>query len=85
MSSCDEASIDFWIQDSVYNFHLSQDQIDHIKDLLGGGLCQTIENAVMEYDEFSQSWRDYRNTLWIYVPDSTDTAIDVYLASLKDE
>ena len=46
---------------------------------------EPVEHIANEYDESTQSWRDYRRAVWSPVPDSVFDEIEVLLNSLCAE
>ncbi len=63
MSSCDEFTLDFFVEDSFFG-GVTDEQLKQVVRLLEPER-EWIETLMIDdFDEESMSWRSYRNNLW---------------------
>lgn len=63
MSSCDEYTLEFFVEDSFFG-NVTDEQLEKIVHLLEPER-EWIEYRMLEdYDEECMSWRSYRNSMW---------------------
>ncbi len=80
MSSMCGTSLEFFVEDSF--IRITKDQEVKIIELLEPSR-ESIEYSMMDFDEDSQSWREYRNNMWSWL-DEYDKKIDSII-NLKQE
>lgn len=70
----DPCTVEYWVDESVYN--VSDEVRERIVEKIDEwGLRESIEEALVVFDQGSQSWRTYRDLLWCYLSDRQDEEI----------
>lgn len=78
MSSCDEYTLEFFIEDSFF-CELTNEQRKNLVHLLEPER-EWIEMRMLEdYDEEVHSWRGYRNSMWYILDMEYEKRIDVIM------
>lgn len=75
MSSRDGLDMESWLQDSLFGIGSDDPKFQQIIVLLEP-YRDSLENAIFDFDEENQSWRDYRNALWSYIDPEIDDQIN---------
>jgi len=63
MSSCDEYTLEFFVQDSFFG-GVTDEQLAKVVHLLEPEREWIEERMIGDYDEETMSWRDFRNGMW---------------------
>jgi len=63
MSSCDEYTLEFFVQDSFFN-NPSDERLSKVVKLLEPEREWIEDRMSDDYDEEEHSWRSYRNSMW---------------------
>ncbi len=80
MSSCDEYTLEFFVQDSFFG-SVTDEQLEKVVHLLEPER-EWIETDMREdYDEETTSWRSYRNSMWY----SLDLEYEKRIAAITGE
>lgn len=77
MSSYDGGGFEEWVRDSVFHT-VPENYIQRVMQLLAPWR-ETIDEKCDDFDEETQSWRDYRNSLWEYIPKHINDEVDAIL------
>lgn len=78
MSSCDGYTLESWIVSSFFGNKIQALQLLLVVKLFDqNGWRESVENAIDDFDEETQSWRDYRNSMWYTYEKETDKPIEV--------
>lgn len=62
MASMDEATLEFFVLDSLL-FDFSKEDLKRLVKVLEP-IREEVENMMNDYDEEEHSWRDYRYGIW---------------------
>ncbi len=80
MSSCDEYTLEFFVQDSFFG-NVTDEQLEKVVHLLEPER-EFIEGQMLDdYDEETMSWRGYRNNMWY----SLDIEYEKRIAAITGE
>lgn len=75
MSSRDGLDMESWINDSFFWDRCPPQSFEKIVAILEP--CRVdLEYQIADFDEDTQSWRDYRNAMWDCIPKQISVQID---------
>lgn len=74
MSSYDGGGFDEWVGDSFFS-PTTQEQFEQIKELLEPYREMIDDKLVSDFEPETMSWRTYRNSLWMCIPDEVNQKI----------
>jgi len=63
MSSCDEYTLEFFVEDSFFG-NVTDEQLEKVVHLLEPEREWIENNMIDDYNEECMSWRTYRNSMW---------------------
>ena len=78
MSSCDEYTLEFFVEDSFFG-HQTDEQIKKVVHLLEPEREWIERKMIEDYDPNCMSWRSYRNSLWNILDPIYEKRIDTIM------
>jgi hypothetical protein len=75
MSSCDEYTLEFFVEDSFFG-GVTDEQLEKIVHLLEPEREWIEDNMIFDFDEDYMSWRSYRNNMWYTLDPIYEKRID---------
>jgi len=75
MSSCDEYTLEFFVEDSFFG-DITDEQLKKVVHLLEPEREWIERNMLEDYDEEYMSWQTYRNSMWYTLDPIYEKRID---------
>jgi hypothetical protein len=73
MSSYDGGGFEEWLRDSIFQ-EISEETLKKLSEVLEPHR-EMIDRMCCDYDKETQSWREYRNSLWSLIPPDVDQRV----------
>ncbi len=81
MASMDgPCTLEYWLSESVYNANLTSSRIAELAAILEP-VRADIEAGLERYEPDEQSWHDYRDALWAWVPKDLEDQVSAHIAA----
>lgn len=82
VASYDGGGFEEWVRSSLYG-DISEEKIQQVLKLLAP-FRKEIEYQLDEvFDPEEHSWRDFRNALWVHIPEGTQQDVDAILQRVR--